>query len=118
LQSSWRRARRGRAPFLDLAGVGRGGNVFLARGEHVAGKIVICMGSSCFSRGNRKNLELIERFLAEHALTGQVILTGSRCEDQCCSGPNIKIDDRLHGGIDEAELTTLLKRQLAADREE
>jgi NADH:ubiquinone oxidoreductase subunit E len=83
----------------------------------VTHEIVICMGSSCFSRGNRKNLEVIERFLAEHGLADQVILSGSRCEDQCCSGPNIKVDDRIHGGVDEAALTTLLNRQLAADRE-
>ena len=53
-------------------------------------EIVICMGSSCFARGNRKHLLMIEQYLADHGLTESVVLTGSRCEDQCRCGCNIE----------------------------
>ena len=29
-------------------------------------EIVICMGSSCFARGNEENLRIIESFIAEN----------------------------------------------------
>lgn len=56
-------------------------------------KIVICMGSSCFSRGNDTFLKTIESFIAEHKIEDKVDLLGSRCENRCAEGPVIKIDD-------------------------
>ncbi len=35
-------------------------------------KIRICMGSSCFRRGNRKNLEFIETYIEEHGYAADV----------------------------------------------
>ena len=35
-------------------------------------EIVICLGSSCFSRGNKDVLEVVKRFLKEHQLTAEV----------------------------------------------
>ena len=29
-------------------------------------KIVVCIGSSCFSRGNERNVEVIQKYLEEH----------------------------------------------------
>jgi len=71
-------------------------------------KIVICLGSSCFARGNQKHLLLIEQFLAEHGLTDTVVLSGSRCEDQCCTGPNIRIDGQLYSEISVERILELL----------
>ena len=34
--------------------------------------ITLCMGSSCFSRGNGKNLPRIQEFLKDHGLAAQV----------------------------------------------
>ena len=31
-------------------------------------KIVVCIGSSCFSRGNERNVEVIQKYLEEHHL--------------------------------------------------
>lgn len=76
-------------------------------------EIVICMGSSCFARGNRKHLLMIEQYLADHGLTESVVLTGSRCEDQCRCGPNIRIDDQLYGEINSERLLEILSRHLA-----
>ena len=35
-------------------------------------KIVICMGSSCFARGNEKTVEVCESFLAARGLKDEV----------------------------------------------
>ncbi|MDD3469869.1 MAG: (2Fe-2S) ferredoxin domain-containing protein [Thermoguttaceae bacterium] len=55
-------------------------------------KIVLCLGSSCYARGNGENLTWVENFLKEHGLTTTIELCGTRCEDQCAIGPTIQID--------------------------
>lgn len=70
--------------------------------------ITICMGSSCFSRGNNRNLQLIQDYLSKNHLDADVELAGSRCEGQCVSGPNIRINGHLYGGVDEKMLINLL----------
>ena len=73
-------------------------------------KITICMGSSCFARGNEKNLQVIEKFLAEHNLGASVDLAGSRCEELCTMGPNISINGRMFHNVDRETLVDLLQQ--------
>lgn len=73
-----------------------------------AHKIKICMGSSCFARGNQKNLDLIELFIEEHKLNAEIELVGSRCENRCSNGPNIEINGKLHNHIDSGNLIDIL----------
>ncbi|HEX2948687.1 MAG TPA: (2Fe-2S) ferredoxin domain-containing protein [Armatimonadota bacterium] len=70
--------------------------------------ITICMGSSCFSRGNNTNLHVLQQYIAEHGLDAHIELMGSRCEGQCMQGPNIRINDTLYHGVDAATLLRLL----------
>jgi NADH:ubiquinone oxidoreductase subunit E len=70
--------------------------------------IVICMGSSCFSRGNEVNLDVLESYLARHGLTAQVDLAGSRCEGVCTEGPSLTIDGRRYQHVDRETLLDLL----------
>ena len=74
--------------------------------------ITICMGSSCFSRGNNQHLQTIQRYLAEHQLAVCVELAGSRCEGQCMQGPNIRINDVLYHAVDAEMLEKLLDEHL------
>ncbi len=76
--------------------------------------IEICMGSSCFARGNRENLEVAERFLAEHGLKAEIRLAGSRCAGECRKGPNIAINGVAHQGVDSGSLIDLLNAGFAA----
>lgn len=55
-------------------------------------EIKICMGSSCFARGNAQNLEFIENYIKINDLDVQIELTGSRCEGKCACGPNMIIN--------------------------
>jgi NADH:ubiquinone oxidoreductase subunit E len=70
--------------------------------------IVVCMGSSCFSRGNEENLEVIEGYLARHGLTAQVDLAGSRCEGACTEGPNLIVNGRRYRQVDRETLLDIL----------
>ena len=71
--------------------------------------IVICMGSSCFARGNARNVELAEAFLDAHPeLEARVDLRGGLCCDRCAEGPNVIIDDVVHTRVDEAAMRALL----------
>lgn len=80
--------------------------------EREKNEIAICMGSSCFSRGNTRHLEIIKEYLAAHGLEAQVELVGHLCEGQCKQGPNVKINGKLITGVDSAMLPQLLKEAL------
>ena len=72
-------------------------------------QITICMGSSCFARGNARNVELAEEFLDKHPeVNASVDLRGGLCCDRCAEGPNVIIDDIVHTRVDEAAMRALL----------
>lgn len=65
-------------------------------------KIVICIGSSCFSRGNTKNVEIAEKYLEENGYKDEVDvdLSGSLCQGHCAEGPIVVINDRIYTKVD------------------
>ncbi|MBI9021140.1 MAG: (2Fe-2S) ferredoxin domain-containing protein [Verrucomicrobia bacterium] len=71
--------------------------------------ITVCMGSSCFARGNGDNLEVIEQYLAENNVRARVELTGSRCEGLCAEGPNLIVNGRPFQKVDRGMLLDLLR---------
>jgi len=75
-------------------------------------EIVICLGSSCFSRGNRKCLAVIEKFLKEHKLEESYFFHGSRCLDKCEKGPVLKIGDKTFEEVKPDQVEEILKRTL------
>ncbi len=74
--------------------------------------IVVCMGSSCFSRGNNENLQAIRSFLELHGLEESVQLKGSRCEGACLKGPNITVDGQVFQGVTPEGLPDILRKTL------
>lgn len=75
----------------------------------MAVEIVICMGSSCFARGNEQNLKIIERYLKETGLDVEVKLSGSGCEERCSEGPNLMINGKRYSRVGRETLIDLLK---------
>lgn len=75
-------------------------------------EIVVCMGSSCFSRGNSANLSAIREFVQSHSMDAIVRLSGSRCEEQCMHGPVIGIDGELFHGVTPESVLQLLSERL------
>ena len=72
--------------------------------------ISICMGSSCYSRGNRQNLEVLQDYLRRNGLEGRVQLKGKLCEGLCKAGPNIKVGGETCSRLTPATLVALLDR--------
>lgn len=70
------------------------------------------MGSSCFSRGNNKNLAVIEEFMKENRLNYRIEISGNLCEEMCNKGPNVKINDKVYHGIDPNSLVEILNHVL------
>ena len=73
-------------------------------------EIVICLGSSCFARGNSQNLAIIEEFLAAHGLKASVRLSGKLCQDECKQGPNLPIAGVIHHEVAPAQLRHILQQ--------
>jgi NADH:ubiquinone oxidoreductase subunit E len=70
--------------------------------------ITLCMGSSCFSRGNGKSLPYIQRFLKENRLDTRVTLRGCRCGGCCSDGPNIWVNGARRSGMTGPALDAFL----------
>ncbi len=75
-------------------------------------KISICMGSSCFARGNSKNLITLEEYIKEHNLNAEIELTGLRCTENCSKGPNIVIDNQEYNNVDKGSLIDIIKKHI------
>ena len=73
-------------------------------------KIVICIGSSCYTRGNAKNVEITEKFLEDHHLKDDIDIdiSGGLCMGHCADGPNVMINEKLHNHVDSGVMLDLL----------
>ncbi len=74
--------------------------------------IVICMGSSCFARGNDINLHKVEIYIKEHNLEGNITLKGSLCEGACSLGPNIIINGKTFHQVKPDGIREILDLEL------
>ncbi len=74
--------------------------------------ITICMGSSCFARGNEKNVEACERFLEERGLKDEVDveLGASLCTENCANGPIVIVDGKTYTHVDPLVMKDILER--------
>lgn len=77
-------------------------------GNENMSKIVICMGSSCFARGNEENLRVIEHFIEQNDVDAQIELSGKCCVGDCSDGPNIIIDGVCHHRVGKEMLIDIL----------
>ena len=71
--------------------------------------IKVCMGSSCFARGNFQNLTFLEDYIKENNLEAEIELVGAHCQERCEFGPNIYIDDKPYSEVDTDKLKQILE---------
>ncbi len=74
----------------------------------MSNEIKICMGSSCFARGNNENLEIIETYIKENNLEVKYELVGSRCENKCECGPIIIVNGIEYHNVTKEKLIEIL----------
>lgn len=75
-------------------------------------EISICLGSSCFARGNQHTVHLIKRFLDENNLNQQVYFKGAHCFGECKEGPVIRVGDRMIYNFEESNVISQLSTEL------
>lgn len=77
------------------------------------------MGSSCFARGNEKNVAYCEKFLAARGLRDEVdvVLGASLCTGNCAQGPIVIVDGKVHTQVDEGVMSDILSRLFPAETE-
>lgn len=74
-------------------------------------KITICMGSSCYARGNVYNVEILQSWLQKRGLDASVELTGSLCRDLCREGPIITIGDAVYKAVSPSSVEEILAHE-------
>lgn len=74
-------------------------------------KIHLCMGSSCYARGNARNAQLVQDWLALHP-EAPIEVSGSLCEGLCKNGPAIRVGDRLLTRVSPESLGEILEALL------
>lgn len=74
-------------------------------------KIKICIGSSCFARGNAANVDVAEKFLKQRGLRDDVDvdLSGGLCTGNCADGPIVTVDGKIHTHVTRERMLEILK---------
>jgi NADH:ubiquinone oxidoreductase subunit E len=73
----------------------------------------ICLGSSCFSRGNKDVVNFVREYLRKNHLDDKVIFKGARCMGLCSNGPNLKINGVTVEGVTIAKIESILEKELS-----
>jgi len=71
-------------------------------------EIIICLGSSCFSRGNNGLLKVIQRYINQQGLAEKVQFKGDHCFEHCSEGPNLMIGGKLYHQVNEDNIHSIL----------
>ena len=72
----------------------------------------ICLGSSCFSRGNKDVVMFIRDYLKKNHLEDKVIFKGSRCMGNCSNGPNLNINGVNIESVNISQIESILEKEL------
>jgi len=75
-------------------------------------KITVCMGSSCFGKGNQATAEAVTQFIEEHKLEDKIEVAGCLCSGHCAKGPNVMINDKLISGVSEQGVGAVIAQEL------
>jgi NADH:ubiquinone oxidoreductase subunit E len=73
----------------------------------------ICLGSSCFSRGNKNVVNFIREYLRKNHLDDKVIFKGARCMGLCSNGPNLNINGVTIEGVTISKIEGILEKELS-----
>jgi NADH:ubiquinone oxidoreductase subunit E len=72
----------------------------------------VCLGSSCFSRGNKEVVRFIKEYLRKNHLEDRIVFKGARCLDHCSNGQNLVINGKIIEGISLTLVESILDEEL------
>ncbi|HPX06872.1 MAG TPA: (2Fe-2S) ferredoxin domain-containing protein [Tenuifilaceae bacterium] len=72
-------------------------------------EVVICLGSSCFARGNKNTLRVIDKFIKDNNLQSRVHFHGGHCFGDCANGPILKVNEQIYTHVDENKALEILR---------
>ena len=75
-------------------------------------KIRICLGSSCYTRGNAENLKIIQKFVEDKKLNASLDFRGHLCNENCNRGPVITINGETYEEVQAFQVEKLLQETL------
>lgn len=70
----------------------------------------ICLGSSCFSRGNKKIVKLIEEYIKLNNLANKVYFHGGHCFSKCEKGPTLLAQGEYYHNLTEETIEEVLNK--------
>ena len=71
-------------------------------------EIVICLGSSCFARGNKQTVKVIADYLKVNKIENEIFFHGNHCFGKCDKGPFAKIDNVIYESVDSDNIIKIL----------
>jgi len=74
-------------------------------------ELQVCLGSSCFSRGNRDLILFVKDYLKKNHLDDRIVFRGSRCMAHCSDGPVIVINGRVIDNVLLSEIESILDNE-------
>lgn len=74
--------------------------------------VSVCLGSSCYPRGNRMILQQLKEYISKNQLQNRILLQGNLCHGLCTEGPIVTINDKVYTKVDEISIIELIQMQL------
>ncbi len=74
--------------------------------------IILCLGSSCFARGNHLLIEPVKRFLLKNQLEDKIEFKGGHCCNECNEGPVMLIDGKAYHNVTKENFEEILGKAL------
>ena len=74
--------------------------------------VVICLGSSCFARGNGENVRDLKTYLQHYNVAANFRTRGKLCGNKCTLGPVIAINSIEYDHVQPGAAVALLERAL------
>ncbi len=72
--------------------------------------ITICLGSSCFARGNNKVLEVVKEYIEQRGLNETLNFRGQLCRDNCNKGPMIEVNGQEYFEVTPSNVIDILNK--------
>lgn len=76
-------------------------------------EIMICLGSSCFSRGNQETLAVIKSYIQQQNLSVNLTFKGKLCSGLCNEGPIVVINDEIFKEVSADTIIPILEKKLS-----